>query len=156
MKGSDFTGNYLFCPWRESLQATMTTIPGWQQRYKRANQSRVSKHSISLSECMKEVKVMLLDQSPELKTKELRLHTCTYYLTEHNINFLLIQCNMNATWTSRKKHPVPWTFWFASLNTAIFLTSCFSKVLGKLHIALPSIPGLNQDMPLPARFPAKS
>lgn len=45
----------LFCPLRQSLRATMATIPGRQQRYKRTTQNRVSKHSVSLLEYKKEV-----------------------------------------------------------------------------------------------------
>ena len=46
MKGSDFIGNYLFCPLRESLHSTMATTPGRQQRYKGANQNTVRTFSL--------------------------------------------------------------------------------------------------------------
>lgn len=58
----------------------------WEEAQTHKGKSEQGKWTLNLpSRAHEKVEVPLLEQSPELKTKELRLYTCPYYLAEYSI-----------------------------------------------------------------------
>lgn len=65
VKGSDFIGNYLFCPLRESLCATMATIPERQQTHEGKSEQGKLTLNLPFGVHEKAEEVTLLKQSPD-------------------------------------------------------------------------------------------